>query len=149
MCLSFDCVLWRTVPEALMARCLGGGGCWLQVLCPHSCVALISYLFSKSQSIRPRTVPVICLLLISADLMSYRGLFLKLQWLIVADGECWWQGLCSHFSTKVMRVCLFLEHLVEDCAWSPDGSLLLVVDAGGKLFIFSADTLQSIFSYVS
>ena len=58
----------------------------------------------------------------------------------------------THQSCKLnfsYNVCVLLEHLVEDCAWSPDGSLLLVVDAGGKLFIFSADTLQSIFSYVS
>lgn len=68
-----------------------------------------------------------------------------------ADG-----GYCKQSSSKVfvlilvkMYMCVLLEHLVEDCAWSPDGSLLLVVDAGGKLFIFSADTLQSIFSYVS
>ncbi|KAL8602243.1 hypothetical protein ACOMHN_022756 [Nucella lapillus] len=38
------------------------------------------------------------------------------------------------------------ENLVEDCAWSPDGSLLLVVDCGGKLHLFNASSLQSVFS---
>ncbi|XP_076465746.1 kinetochore-associated protein 1-like [Babylonia areolata] len=39
------------------------------------------------------------------------------------------------------------ENLVEDCTWSPDGSLLLVVDSGGKLHLFNAESLQYLFSY--
>ncbi|KAK7116086.1 kinetochore-associated protein 1-like [Littorina saxatilis] len=67
-----------------------------------------------------------------------------------ALGELVCVGVEQHlsiFKDSQHEVTIAFENVVEDCAWSPDGSLLLVVDAGGKLFMFSADTLQSIFSY--
>ena len=49
-----------------------------------------------------------------------------------------------------ISVCgVFADNFVEDCAWSPDGSLLVIVDSGGKLIVCRSDTFQSLFSYVS
>lgn len=63
LCLSFYCVLWMTVPKALMVHCCcyGSGGCWWQAFCVQFSVVLaMLYLicFQNLRTFRDRAVPV-------------------------------------------------------------------------------------------
>ncbi|PVD19763.1 hypothetical protein C0Q70_20254 [Pomacea canaliculata] len=67
-----------------------------------------------------------------------------------AVGELACVGVNQHlsvFQDSQLQITIAFESTLEDAAWSPDGSLLVTVDSTGKLYIFIAETLQSVFSH--